>query len=251
VATENTESAEESDGETFMLRSTADLAGLAIHATDGDIGSVEDIYFDDIHWRVRYLVVDTGNWLPGRLVLISPAAIEKADVGNHRLDVKLSRTQVENSPGIEAHETVSRQHELKVAKYYGWLIYWPLEATLATHVTEDEARGDSNLRSVGEVRGYHVHAQDGDLGHVVDFLIDERIWEVRYLVVGTGKWLPGKKVLLDPRAAEGIDWAKSAVRVKLSQAEIKSSPQYDPTGAREAADKAHLEAYKRWPTYWY
>ena len=165
--------------------------------------------------------------------------------------MKLSCAQVEGSPGIESHETVSRQHELKVAKYYGWPVYWPVEATLATHVTEDEDRGDSNLRSVSEVRGYHVHAKDGDLGHVADFLIDDGIWEIRYLVVDTGKWLPGKKVLLDPRAAEAVDWAKSAVRLRLTQAEITNSPQYDPTGGREAEDKAHLADYKRWPTYWY
>src|SRR5580704_12312832 len=101
-----------------MLRTTAELAGLKIHATDGDIGSVANIYFDDVRWGVRYFVVDTGHWLPGRLVLVSPSAVESLDTAGRRLNVQLSKAQVEASPGIEAHETVSRQHEQHVAKYY-------------------------------------------------------------------------------------------------------------------------------------
>ena len=111
----------------IMLRSTAELAGLRIHATDGDIGSLANVYFDDIHWQVRYFVVDTGHWLPGRLVLMSPAAVESADLTTRKLNVRLAKKQVEGSPGIEAHEPVSRQHEQHVAKYYGWPVYWPAE----------------------------------------------------------------------------------------------------------------------------
>jgi hypothetical protein len=233
-----------------MLRSTAELAGLAIHATDGNIGSVANVYFDDIHWRVRYFVVDTGHWLPGRQVLVSPAAVESADIRGQRLNVKLTKDQVEKSPGIESHETVSRQHEQHVAKYYGWPVYWPAEGALAPDV-EDTGRGDSNLRSASEVQGYYVHAKDGDLGHVAEFLIDDTLWEVRYLVVDTRNWLPGKKVLVDPRATDRVDWAKSTVHVHLTKDELKHCPTYDPTGGREAQDKAHLEKFKRWPTYWY
>ena len=110
-----------------MLRSITDLAGLSLHATDGDIGSLTDVYFDDNHWRVRYFVVDTGNWLPGRLVLISPASVANVEVGQRQLNVTLTKGQVEKSPGIEAHETVSRQHEQHMSKYYGWPVYWPVE----------------------------------------------------------------------------------------------------------------------------
>src|SRR5262249_52697384 len=109
-----------SDGDQYMLRSIAELAGLAIHATDGNIGSLTDVYFDDNHWRVRYFVVDTGNWLPGRLVLISPASVAHVEIDKGQLDVTLTKGQVDKSPGIEAHETVSRQHEQRMSKYYGW-----------------------------------------------------------------------------------------------------------------------------------
>jgi hypothetical protein len=233
-----------------MLRSTADLAELVIHATDGNMGSLADIYFDDIHWHVRYFVVDTGRWLPGRLVLISPASVASADATGRQLNVTLTKLQVEQSPGIETHETVSRQHELHMSKYYGWPVYWPAEGALAPDSDQPQP-GDANLRGAAEVRGYHVHAQDGDLGHVADFLIDETTWDVRYLVVDTGKWLPGKKVLVDPRAADRIDWAKSTVHVHLTKDQIKNLPTYDPSGAREALDKAHIETFQHWPTYWY
>lgn len=233
-----------------MLRSIKELAGLSLHATDGNIGSLADVYFDDIHWRVRYFVVDTGNWLPGRLVLISPASVANVEVGHRQLNVTLTKGQVEKSPGIEAHETVSRQHEQHMSKYYGWPVYWPVEGALAPDV-DDAKPGDANLRSAAEVKGYHVQAKDGDLGHVDDFLVDETTWDVRYLVVDTGKWLPGKKVLVDPRATDQVDWAKSSVHVHLTKEQIKNSPTYDPSGAREAADKAHVETFQHWPTYWY
>ncbi len=233
-----------------MLRSIADLTGLGIHATDGNIGSLTDVYFDDIHWRVRYFVVDTGHWLPGRLVLISPASVANVEIRERHLNVSLTKGQVEKSPGIEAHETVSRHHELRMSKYYGWPVYWPTEGALAPDA-EETKRGDANLRSAAEVQGYHVQAKDGDLGHVADFLVDETTWDVRYLVVDTGKWLPGKKVLVDPRATDQVDWAKSSVHVHLTREQIQSSPTYDPTGAREALDKAHVETFKHWPTYWY
>lgn len=233
-----------------MLHSTAELARLSIHATDGTIGSLENLYFDDIQWRVRYLVVDTGHWLPGRLVLIGPSSVERTDLPGRQLHVKLSKQQVADSPGIETHETVSRQHELHMARYYGWPVYWSADNPAAPDA-DDASDGDSNLRSVSEVRSYAVHATDGDLGHVADFLVDDTAWEIRYLIVDTGRWLPGRKVLIDPRTAEQVDWAKSTVRVRLTKSELEQSPAYDPSGAREQQDKAHLEQYKKWPTYWY
>jgi sporulation protein YlmC with PRC-barrel domain len=212
-----------------MVYTASELRGLAIHATTGLIGSIKDIYFDDHHWIVRYLVVETGKWLPGRQVIISPASIQSVGLATQSVHVRLTREEVENSPGIAAHPPVSRQQELRVAEYYGWPAYWLAEATMATHLVTEKPHGDPHLRSAAKVQGYHVYALDGSLGHVEDFLVDDGHWEIRYLVVDTKNWWPAKKVLIDPRAAERIDWASSAVRVKLTQAEIKSSPEYDPS----------------------
>src|ERR671937_203627 len=107
-----------------MLRSLEELKGYAIHATDGDIGNVEDVYFDEGHWTVRYFVVNTGNWLTGRRVLISPIVFRDADWHAKKILVTLTREQVKNSPDFDTHKPVSRQHEIELARYFNWAPYW-------------------------------------------------------------------------------------------------------------------------------
>ena len=107
-----------------MQNSTKDLKGNAIVATDGDIGKVDDFYFDDKSWTIRYLVADTGNWLLGRKVLLSPIAVGKADFSSGRINVKLTKKQVEESPSIDSDKPVSRQHEAYYHDYYGYPYYW-------------------------------------------------------------------------------------------------------------------------------
>ena len=92
-----------------MLRNVRHLRGYAILATDGAIGEVEDLYFDDDRWAIRYLVVDTGSWLPGRKVLISPHAIGRPDWMAQQLPVTLTKAQVEGSPDVDTRKPVSRQ----------------------------------------------------------------------------------------------------------------------------------------------
>ena len=94
-----------------MLRSLKDIRGYGILASDGEIGDVYDLYFDDQSWNIRYLVVDTGKWLPGQKVLIAPVAIGEPDAVSRLLPVKLTKEQISNSPGTEMHKPVSRQHE--------------------------------------------------------------------------------------------------------------------------------------------
>jgi len=101
-----------------MQKSTKELKGYAIDATDGDIGKVDDFYFDDKSWTIRYLVVDTGNWLLGRKVLLSPIAVGKADFSSGRFNVTLTKKQVEESPSIDTDKPVSRQHETSYHDYY-------------------------------------------------------------------------------------------------------------------------------------
>ena len=162
-----------------------------------------------------------------------------ADIADRQLNVTLTKDQIENSPGIEAHETVSRQHEQHMAKYYGWPVYWPVEGALAPDV-DDVNAGDANLRSASEVKGYHVHAKDGDLGHVVDFLVDETTWSVRTWSSILASGCLARR-FWSTRATDQVDWAKSAVHVHLTKDQVKSSPTYDPTGAREALDRARRD----------
>ena len=176
-----------------MLKSVTHLQGVTIQATDGEIGKVDQFYFDDETWAIRYLVVNTAGWLAGRLVLVSPIALRQAEWQSKRLDVALTKKQIEDSPSIDTHKPVSRQHEAVYLGYYGYPYYWggpnlwgltSYPAGLAVQreaVTEAEAAqaragkesADSHLRSTNEVRGYHIEAADGEIGHVADFIVDD------------------------------------------------------------------------------
>lgn len=201
-----------------MLRNVKELRGFAIHATDGMIGEVDDLYFDDEDWAIRYLVVDTGHWLSGRKVLISPLAIGHVDWMAQQLAVSLTKTQVERSPDIDTRKPVSRQHEAVYFGYYGYPNYWggsgvwgmggyPGSLTIERRFEDErkarraaaaKAGDDCHLRSGKAVTGYHVHATDGDIGHVADLLVDDHTWAIRYMIVDTSNWWGGHHVLVAP-----------------------------------------------------
>lgn len=226
-----------------------DLKGERIVANDGHVGSVKDVYFDDERWAVRYLVVDTGEWLPGREVLISPACVPPQQSGENEIRVALTREQVKNAPDTSADPPLSRLQEAAHARYYGYPYYWagpylwgtapvpvPWQTSAAAQrgvdreheevaqMAEQRAR-ESHVRSSAEVVGYRIRAADGDIGHVEDFLLDEESWAIRDMVVDTRNWLPGKKVLVSPAAISDIDWANREVHVRLTREELKRSPE--------------------------
>ncbi len=234
-----------------MIHPADDLKRFTIGATDGDIGAVKDIYFDDERWVIRYLVVDTGEWLPGRKVLISPFAVRATEWARARVDVNLTRQQVKSSPDIDTDKPVSRQHEADYFAYYGYPYYWagpglwgatgyptippPITAELSGAGAQAEAIAakaraseDSHLRSTREVAGYDIEALDGTVGHIEDFLFDEDSWQIRYIVVDTRNWWPGKHVLMAPQWIETISWADHCARVHVTRAAVKESPPYDP-----------------------
>jgi uncharacterized protein YrrD len=220
-----------------MLQSTNDLHGFTIHAKDGDIGTIEDLYFDDGHWKVRYLVVDTGTWLTARRVLISPASAKGVDWFGQRLPADLTCDQVRNSPDIATDKPVSRQHEEELSAYYGWPSYWTGDAfafdpmTVPVPLPPIEAsvrKGDPNLRSAREVKGYHIEALDGPIGHVSDFIFDDETWEIRFMIVDAGSWLHERLVLLKPDWVEGISWDERHVAVKLTRETVRTSPIFVP-----------------------
>jgi hypothetical protein len=251
-----------------MLTNAKDLKGLQICATDGEIGTVDQFYFDDESWAIRYLVVRTGGWLGGRQVLISPLSIAQADWQGKRLEVALTKRQVENSPDINMHQPVSRQHEAEYLGYYGYPFYWsgsdlwgaaPNPAGLAIPIpvsteaiAESMAKGssDSHLRSVDGVTGYHVEATDGEIGHLDGFVIDDETWAVRYVEVATRNWLPGKKVLVSPAWIERVSWDDSKVSVGLTRETIQNAPEYLESKpiTREYEDR--LYAHYGRPPYW-
>ncbi len=248
-----------------MLRSVRSLQGYAISAADGDIGKVHDFYFDDESWSVLYLVVDTGSWLPGRKVLVFSTNIEQPDWSEHILPVTLTKQQIETSPDIDLDKPVSRQHEIKLFNHYGWEPYWTAMAAPGADIQPmvqppadphpqasafESEEADPHLRSTREVTGYHISASDGDIGHVEDFIIDDEEWIIRYMVIDTRNWLPGKKVLISPKWIENVRWVDGAVDVNFTQESIKNCPQYDPSEPVNREYEARLYDYYGRPKYW-
>jgi uncharacterized protein YrrD len=240
-----------------MLKNTKDLYGNRLDALDGDIGQVKDFYFDDKTWVVRYMVADTGSWLTGRLVLLSPHSFGRYDQDEKVFQIKLTRARIESSPSIESHRPVSRQYEIDYYRYYGWPTYWsgsgmwglgsfpvvaaPSKAELLEQ-SQFHHRDDKHLQSAHAVTGYDIQSVDGPIGHVSGLMVDDRSWAVPELVVDTGHWYSGKEILIPTKRVVRISYEDSKVFVSLSKADIER------TGANEMASAgsgAHGEAGHR------
>jgi len=210
------------------------LYGNKLAASDGEIGHIKDFYFDDKTWVIRYVVADTGSWLTGRLVLLSPHALGKWHEAEKLLHVALTKQQIENGPPIESHKPVSRQYEIEYYRYYGWPAYWEggamwgltgFPVVMAPSKAEIEAqvdhRDDKHLQSMRAVTGYQIHAIDGAIGAAASFVVDDQSWAIRNLVVATGHWYSGKEILISTGHIKRISYEDSTVFVDLSKAAIQ------------------------------
>ena len=256
-----------------MLRRFTDLQRFTIGASDGDVGTVEDVYFDDISWTVRYLVVDTGTWLSGRKVLVSPAAIREVDGAGDRLITALTRGQIESSPSIDTAKPVSRQQETELLTYYGHAPYWagpyrwgastiayplvpPLAGAPPPSRTDEEmaarerASRDEHLRSAHAVRGYGIRATDGELGHVEDYLIAEQEWAIRYLIVDPRSWWPGPHVIVGIDWIRGVSWEDTTVEVDVTREAVRNAPRYESTSPFSRGEETRLYTHHGRPGYW-
>ena len=224
-----------------MLNKAQTLKGYKLHSLDGEIGKIKEFYFDDHYWTIRYLVADTGNWLTGTQVLISPYALSAVNKEEHYIAIDLTKKQIEDSPSLNTDKPVSRQFEEGYYEYYGWPMYWGGPFMWGSYPSypyivrdrekwrepnQGEKAWDPHLRSTQDVSGYHIQAADGDIGHVEDFIIDDETWAIRYLIVATQNWWPGKKVLVSPQWIERVSWSESTVFVNLTREAIRQSPEY-------------------------
>jgi hypothetical protein len=232
-----------------MLRKASAIHGYAIAARDGRIGTVDDFLFEDDSWLVRWLVVDTGNWLSGRKVLLPLSALGQIDPDKREFTVGLTKQRVKDSPDIDIDRPVSRQIESNIYDYHGWQPYWgagmliggyaygggavavspvPESRLLAEDIAAAQrSNDDPHLRSIEAIAGYHIHATDGEIGHVADFLVEDADWSIKYLVVDTQNWWPGKRVLISPRSVREIDWTDNLVNLEVDRQRVKGSPAYD------------------------
>lgn len=227
-----------------MLRSVKQSCGGKLIALDGDIGHVRDFYFDDQQWVVRYIVADTGFWLSGRLVLISPRAVGDFSPAGDSLRVNLTRQKIEDSPSNDTRKPVSRQFEEEYNNYYDWPSYWEaggmwgavgLGMAPPPHINpmKEERRGiathhgeDPNLRSTKALTSYHIHTNEGPIGHVKDFMIDDKNWGICHLVVETGNWFSGKEIVISPQNIDRISYEDSTVYVNVTKESILNATEY-------------------------
>lgn len=240
-----------------MLWKASSLGDFHLEAKDGAIGAITDCLFDETDWSVRWLVVDTGRWLPGRKVLIAPDQVDASAAERRTLALGITQEQVRESPPLDEAAPVSRGYEEEVAQHYGWPGYWMGLAYPAMPVApepapyrETEAHRDPDLQSTNDVTGYHLHARDGSIGHVDDFLIDPEGWAVRYLVVDTRNWWPGKQVLVAPRALIAVNRLDRSAEVDLTKDQIREGPEYDPGRTVDRAWEERYLGYHGYPVYW-
>jgi len=240
-----------------MYMSMKELRYMPIQAKDGKIGFLEQVYFDDANWVIRYLVVDTDQHLEDRRVLISPIAVDGVDATSNSLLVRLSRQQVSRSPDIDTEKPVSRQKEMEHNEYYRFAAYWGgpglwghaaipsalFSAPVAKEKPAEKESRDSHLRSSREVIGYRVQATDGRIGHIEDLVIDLADWSISFLEVDTRNWIGGKKVLVEPLWAERVNWQERKVHVKLTLEAIKSAPPFESLASVTTEYRLRLRAH--------
>ncbi len=253
-----------------MLRNVNDLYGFSVTARNGPIGEIRDCYFDDQTWTIRFFIVQTGPWFGDRKVLISPHAIEGLDWQARSLSTSLTREKVKASPDVDTAKPVSRQHEVEQFGYYGYPFYWgeeqlwgvgprpgsslagygsvqlPTAARAQADFAEAQVqlhrdRGDNpHLRSCRAIERYHIHASDGDIGHLESLLLDDTAWTIRYLVVNTSDWWLGHDTLLAPPWIADIDWLVATISVDLTRQAIKDAPACDANDLPSPAQERSL-----------
>ncbi|MFZ7103622.1 MAG: PRC-barrel domain-containing protein [Peptococcaceae bacterium] len=234
---------------------TKKLLDFSIAATDGRIGSIDDFYFDDEKWTVRYLIVDTNNWRPGGKVLVSPISFDQVNSEEKTIQLFCTKDMIKNSPPIDTQLPLSRQKEIEYSLYHNWGPYWvgpeawggyafpiDLRDRVESQIKEMKEKSDIHLRSIKKITGYKIKGKDGQMGHVADFAVDDKTWRIKFLVVNTGNWLPGKHVIIAPQYIRNINWEDSKIEVDLTREIIANCPEYK---------APHTEDVKPGPFYIY
>jgi sporulation protein YlmC with PRC-barrel domain len=216
-----------------MLRRLSELKGIAVEATDGDAGVVEDVYFDRDAWVAGRLGVKAGNGLPGPLVAIPTATVLGVYLNGlvgKAVAINLTRRQVQHSPQIEADPQAARSHRAVKVKDQEPRAQAPNpddthDVSHTATIDQAEAR---EVLSAAEMSHDDIVAEDGELGHVKDLVVDDKTWRLHYLIVGTRRWWPSEKVLIHAHDIGGVDAAQAKVHLKLTRDEIRRAPEYDP-----------------------
>lgn len=250
-----------------MLNKAKILKNYKLNSLDGEIGKVKDLYFDDRTWAIQYLIVNTGNWLTGRQVLILPNSIVSINNEEEYININLTKSQIENSPSLDSDKPVSKQFQTEFRGYFGSPVamtglgyggvgdtipYIPIKNYDEKLLKNDNEANewDPNLRSTHNVSGYNIQALDDSIGHVDDFIIEDETWEIQYLEIDTKSWLFGRKVLISPKWIESVSWDESKVFLNLSCEEIKQSPEYAEAAIIDRDYETRLHKHYNRAAYW-
>ncbi len=225
-----------------MLRSLDSVRRFFVYATDGEIGQVKSFYFDDEEWIIKYIVVDTGVWLPGRKLLIPAVSVTEIDFERQSLTLNLSREKIKNSPAADVEKALSRLVEDELNTFFGLL------SMRFRHMSA--VRPETHLRNTQHVIGHYIQAKNGHIGHVYDFVIDEETWTIRYMVVDTGNWFAGKRVLISPEWVESVNWHDQQVYIDLTVEQILTSPEYSSGSVDRGYEEELFHHYFR-TGYWF
>ncbi|HKE60131.1 MAG TPA: hypothetical protein VKB46_25645 [Pyrinomonadaceae bacterium] len=227
-----------------MLRPIRELGTYRLHATDGDIGHLEQFYFDDRDWQIRYFVLDIGTWLHGKKVLMSPSAIIGVDATTKTINAAFTKQQVQASDDVGTHKPEGLEQPRDYSLYLGWPYYLgsnPLNSDQGpapggpldpekdkTSELSFQSAYDEHLRSSKMVSRYHVMAVDGEIGQIEDGIVDDQTWTIEYLVSTMRIWWSARKVLLPTQRVLWISAAESNVYVSLKRNSIATAPAFDP-----------------------
>lgn len=244
-----------------MLKRISRARGFRVYTPDGLVGKVDGFLFEEDSWIIRYFMVSPG-WFTEKYVLISPAAADgKLNWEKKELLLKISMEEVRNAPRTDSSEVMSRERLEDASQYTGWPTYWYMGSTQA-HVTSAtmqipprnlktrEIRYPHRLRSTREMAGYSICANDGEIGHIRDFVFEEDSWKLQYLIIDTRNWLPGRKVLVDPHWIKTISYQQSRVYIDLTRREIEDSPEWDSAEPIRREYETRLYDYYGRPKYW-
>lgn len=223
-----------------MIQGVKALSGFTVRATDGVIGKVRDVYFDDRYWVIRYAVVELTPEFKGKVVLLAPVVLKTPRWAGSVLPVSLTSEQVRKSPEIDTDKPVSRQQGTELSEYFGWpTVMGPGSPPLDERVDMPErlvgmaaafperAKGDPHLRSANEVTSYRLQATDGEAGKVKDILISDAKWVIRYLLADAGQWIFPKPVLISPEWVDRISWDEKKVHLDLDRKGVQESPPHE------------------------
>jgi len=213
------------------------LLGFSLSAIDGEVGMVEEIYFDDRNWAIRYLVVKTGQWLSGRKVLISPLAFDRSQWNGRTFPVNLTINQILNSPDGDTNRPLSLQHTKALNEYYLWQPFMDNGFYAPVHCDQPDltekptincpSAENFHMRSTRDTRGFRIHAKDGEIGFVSGFIVEDESWKIVYLVVIAKSIFGDQKILISVQDICKIKWTESKIYLDISVKAVEQSRTFD------------------------